>query len=255
MIKIREVGTGITRHQQIICEGLGPNDRAAYEREIEALGGYVHPCDLPAWLEKYEAELARLADIMRLPNRGNAMVIFDPDNRSVWRYERDREADQVIGETQSGEHAQLAMFYLADKSARGRGWGYQSTRWYMGSLMRLAHLCRQALESGATLELAGRCLELGALDREWTLKCSGQKRLREFERRCVAGTDEGNKTLKRKADFWKSIAREIVNRHPDIDVHKPRDAAQRILAKWPKDKCKPPAKDYLRKHVRKLAKP
>jgi len=256
----KNVGSGITRHEQIILQGTDTDERAAYEREIKKLGGYINPQNFPAWLDRYEAELAHRATLMRLPTKACAMVIFDAEDRGRWHYDHDGAAVRIVEDSEfrsthqfKTARAQLAMFYLAEERIGVRGWGCQSVRWYMGTLMRLAHMCRQALESGAWLELAGWCIELGALDREFRLKFSAQRRLKSFEQRTCQGALRGNARKRVEAEQRQLIVKQILASYPNIDSDNASAAARAVLTVWPQGH-KMPAARTLRDDIGKLAK-
>lgn len=262
MPKERKIGTGITRHRVTLYDGLDPKDMDQWLSDTK---GYVSPTqDFPSWLAKYEAELADMAKKQRLPTRANVMVIYDAANRSDW-YEADEDEWRKVAMDLSYRRkhrfkqpkATPARFYLtatdndpAVESSWGWQWGYQSVRWYLGTLMGLVQDCRRALEKQAWLELAGRCINLGEMRREFQLKFASDKKVQEFQKaseRQVKGVDRANAGRKARAATWQAKAMQIADRMPMWDRASASAVAVFVLANW--GDGKPPSKVSLRKHV------
>ena len=220
MIVRKKVGNGITRHEQIICEGLSPSDRAEFESESERLGGFVDPRHFPVWLDRREERIARALTHFRLPapNRG---IAYERSDLRSWRYDDDA--------TTPGMRARTEWYLQA--------YPYQSSFWYLGRILFLIGRCRSAIDQGAWLVLAGEALKLGQIDREMSLKFSGENRLRRFEQqdaRRVAGTDATNATKRKQAEAWQADARRILRNSPEIDPRgKKSETARALQRKWP----------------------
>lgn len=256
MPKTRKVGTGITRHVRIYYDVFDQTDRQAW---LDDHTNYISPRNFPAWLDQYETHLAEMAKRRKLPTSAIAKIIYDKANRGDWYYASDEEWMRIACDPEyrrqhrfAAPQASHAWHYLTAEAAEGWQWGYQSVRWYLGKLMHLANQCRRALEREAWLELAGRCYELGRMEREFTLKFSGDKRLQAFERH-VSAADKGNRTKKARADAWKAEVRRIVATHPDIDLDNAAAAARAVRAAWPENLRKP-SESTLRRYISGLAK-
>lgn len=264
MLKKRKVGTGITRHTRVVANGF---DDAGVKAFYEHVADYIFPPqDFRAWLTQYETRLAEMAAKRRLPTRADVMVIYDAANRHDW-YAADQEEWRKImecpeyraGHRFNDPRAQHARWYLtatddnpAVEASWGWQWGYQSVRWYFGTLMGLALECRRALEKEAWLELAGRCIELGKMEREFQLKWSAEKRLADYERH-IAASNKGNATRAAAASRWKTLARTISTKFPDLDLVNASASARTILAAWPAKERKPSERS-LRQYISTLAK-
>lgn len=257
MVKTRQIGTGTTRHTRIESNLLNETDVHAMLSDTDA---YISPVSKFAdWLTAFEEKLAERAGQQRLPTRAHMRVIFDAADRRQWYEASDEEFKEVCRDPgyrashrYAEPNARKARFYLADESASGPGWGYQSVRWYFGRLMGLAADCRSALEREDWLQLAGRCIELGRLDREFQLKFSARDLVRAYERHAEAGA-RANETRARKAKEWKEVARTVLSRMPDLRGATASEAARDVLAEWPQNAYKPKERT-LRDYFGTLAK-
>jgi hypothetical protein len=186
------------------------------------------------------------------------MVVFDMKNRGIWYYAEEDEAkrvreDQSYRSNHRFEHvwAESVTRYLTEENARCWQWGYQSFRWYTGTIMALVLQCRSALTQGHWLELAGLCVELGKVERERTLKFSSEPRVLKYERCNTDGLDRGNATKAKMKEAWQTEASRIWASSLEIQQSDNKTkAAKAILAKWPAS-SKPPGVVLLRKFLSK----
>lgn len=262
MPRKRKIGTGITRHTQIVYDGFDPREFAeAHARSA----GYISPFqDFPGWLEQFDTRLAERAKRQSLPTRADILVVYDAERRSNW-YAADRDEWRKIMQSKSHREshhfkqprAQHARFYLTAtdsdpevEASWGWQWGYQSVRWYFGTLMGLALDARRALQKEAWLELAGRCIELGMMQREFQLKYSSDKLVQDYQRaseRQIKGVDRANRRKKEEAATWQARAMEIADCIPFESRKSASATADFVLSNWTVGK--PPAKGTLRKYI------
>jgi hypothetical protein len=151
MPKRKKVGTGITRHERTTWNVCDPDERDALKKEMV---DFIWPPDnFPAWLDQREACVAQQLEYFKLP-APNRLVAYDKEKPRDWRYE-----DDV---TTPGTHSRTE-WYLQQ-------FPYQSSFWYLGRILLHVVDCRSAMRREKWLELAGRALELGRIDREMELK-------------------------------------------------------------------------------------
>lgn len=263
MSKERRVGHGVTRHVRNYYNGSDPADIKKFYADATDFIGYPWE-NFPEWLAKYEKRLAGCAEKQRLPTAADILVVYDRANRGDWYATDEIESSKVIQDPEYCDShrfeepaTQFARYYLtatdADPTVEaswGWQWGYQSVRWYIGTLMGLALDCRRALEKESWLELAGRCIELGKMDREFILKFSGDRHVHGFQvtsERQVKAIDAANAKRRKKMEAWQAVAMEIAGRMPFEDRSSASAIADFVLAHWPEGK--PPGKDRLRKYI------
>lgn len=233
MPRRQKVGTGITRHWRITWNLLDPDDRELVKSQQEQ--GW--PDDFTGWLDQREADLAEALERLKLP-APNQFVAFDKGNPIAWRYE--------VNLYSPGIHART--------EAHLQSFPYQSNFWFIGAILSLINQCRSALLQGQMQRAAGLALRLGAVDSQFRLKFSGEKRLADFERH-AAGADQGNREKRRKADAWKAEARRIVALNPEINLDNASAAARLVLEgeAW-SDHVPEPSQRSLRQYLSTLAK-
>lgn len=235
MPRRQKVGTGITRHERVIWDMLDPAERELADKELES---FIWPPDnFSGWLDQREARLAKILEHFRLP-APNRLVAYDNANPRLWRYEDDPNT--------SGPHARTEWYLQA--------FPYQSSFWFIGRILLLINRCRSAVREGGPEKAAGCALQLGTIDGVFNLKFSGEKRLADYERHQVIGSNKANNIKRRNASAWKAEARRIIAAHPAIDLDNATAAAHAILAAWPDHSAPKPSKRTLRAYLPTLAK-